>query len=129
MHLLMMSYFSESFRRNSEERWQYWYVWPNFLVWSPPWLYASSVKKKALIMMHLFHFAFKYLFTLSYKTSYKMRSQISDKLGLGALPMHRGVLLLVIWGIPNQLSWFLGVLEFAAWFFLWLQLSCPFDKI
>ena len=20
-------------------------VWPNFLVWSPPWLYASSVKK------------------------------------------------------------------------------------
>jgi hypothetical protein len=22
-------------------------VWPNFLVWSPPWLYASSVKNKA----------------------------------------------------------------------------------
>jgi hypothetical protein len=21
-------------------------VWPNFLVWSPPWLYASSVKNK-----------------------------------------------------------------------------------
>ena len=23
-------------------------VWPNFLFWSPPWLYASSVKNKTL---------------------------------------------------------------------------------
>ena len=25
-------------------------VWPNFLVWSPPWVYASSVKNRFVII-------------------------------------------------------------------------------
>ena len=50
----MFGYLNHLSRQKAMKCWSNWqrkesgsnYFWPNFLVWSPPWLYASSVKNK-----------------------------------------------------------------------------------